>query len=130
MIEGSLVTISTTNQRRMFLIVALLAATVAHTKDDDSTARIPLHTVAPQYPALAKQMRVEGEVTVCFNVDRGGRTHRVKVRSSTNRIFEKPSVRAVRNSTYQPLAKHQQETGVKSCRTFRFSLSPVETPKN
>jgi len=138
MTEGSPVTISTNSQRAIFLIAALFAINAATAKIDDSaprapdesTERVPLYTVAPQYPPLAKQMRVEGEVTVCFNVDRDGKTHRVKVRSSSNRIFEKPAIKAVRDSTYQPLKKNQKETGVKSCRTFRFSLPLVETLEN
>ncbi len=135
MIEGNLVMVPTNSQRATFLIAMLFAVNVTTAKDDDGalrvpdevTERVPLHTVAPQYPPLARQMRVEGEVTVCFNVDRDGKTHRVKVRSSSNRIFEKPAIKAVRGSRYQPLKKGQKETGVKSCRTFRFSLPPVET---
>jgi protein TonB len=116
----------------------LFAVNVANATDDDgaprasdpAVERIPLQTLAPQYPPLARQMRLEGEVTVCFNVDRDGKPHRVKVRSSTNRIFEKAAKKAVRGSSYQPLKKDQEETGIKSCRTFRFSLPPVETPEN
>jgi TonB family protein len=138
MIEGSPVTIPTNSQCATFLAVVLFAVNVANATDDDAAPRasdpaaerIPLQTLAPQYPPLARQMRLEGEVTVCFNVDRGGKPHRVKVRSSSNRIFEKPAKKAVRGSSYQPLNKDQKETGIKSCRTFRFSLPPVETPEN
>ena len=138
MIEGNLVTIPTNSQRATFLIAVLFVVNVATANSDlgalsapdEATERVPLHTVAPQYPPLARQMRVEGEVTVCFNVDRDGKIHRAKVRSSSNRIFEKPAIKAVRASRYQPLKKDQKETGVKSCRTFRFSLPPVETPEN
>jgi TonB family protein len=138
MIEGSMVTIPTNSPRTMFLVVVLFAAIVANAKNDDSASRasdptldrVPLLTLAPEYPPLARQMRLEGEVTVCFNVDREGKTHRVTVRSSTNRIFEKPARKAVRGSSYQPLKKDQKETGIKSCRTFRFSLPPVETQEN
>jgi len=31
----------------------------------------------------------------------------------------------VRQSTWQPLADDEQESGIKACRTFRFSLVPV-----
>lgn len=138
MIEGSMVTIPTNSPRATFLAVVLLAAIVANAKNDDSASRasepalerVPLQTLAPEYPPLARQMRLEGEVTVCFNVDREGKTHRVAVRSSTNRIFEKPAKNAVRGSSYRPLKKDQKETGIKSCRTFRFSLPPVETQEN
>ena len=93
---------------------------------DVDTKRLPAHTVAPKYPRKARRDRVEGEVQVCFDVDRKGRTRRIAVRHSTNRAFERPSIRAVRSSTFRPLKKNQPLQVMKSCRTFRFSLQPVE----
>lgn len=97
---------------------------------DDTGERIPLRTVVPEYPESARRARVEGDVEVCFNVDRLGRTGKVTVRRSSNRAFEKPAKKAVRASTYLPLAEGKELSGIKTCRTFRFFLSPVaiETP--
>ena len=92
---------------------------------DERGDRKPAHTVFPRYPELARRERLEGEVQVCFNVDRNGKTHRVRVRKSTNRIFEKPSVLAVRASKYEPLPGGKKPSGIKTCRTFRFRLDPV-----
>jgi len=91
----------------------------------DEGERKPLHTVVPVYPEKARRARVEGEVEVCFNVNREGRTSRVAVRRSTNRAFEKPSRDAVRASTYRPLPKDMELSGIKTCRTFRFHLEAV-----
>ena len=91
-------------------------------------ARVPLHTVVPLYPEKARRARVEGEVEVCFNVDREGNTKRVAVRRSTNRVFEKPARDAVKASTYHPLPPDQELTGIKTCRTFRFMLTKLEKP--
>jgi len=98
----------------------------------DTGERVPLHTVVPQYPEKARRARVEGEVEVCFNVDHEGRTKRVSVRKSTNRAFEKTSRDAIKRSTYMPLPEGKELSGIKTCRTFRFHLSPVaiETPGN
>jgi TonB family protein len=93
--------------------------------EDESHARIPLNTVAPAYPAVAHRDRVEGDVQVCFNVDRDGRPYRIAVRTSTNRVFEKPAIRAIRASRYQPLPKDQAVPAIKTCRTFRFRLVPA-----
>ena len=90
-----------------------------------SSERIPLNTVAPVYPAVARRDRVEGDVQVCFNVDREGRPFRIAVRSSTHRIFEKPSIRAIRASRYVELPEEQEVPGIKTCRTFRFRLESV-----
>ena len=93
---------------------------------DVDSKRLPAYTVAPKYPRKARRDRIEGEVQVCFDVDRKGRTRRIAVRRSTNRAFERPSIRAVRASTFRPLKKDQPLQVMKSCRTFRFSLQPTE----
>jgi TonB family protein len=92
-----------------------------------STDRVPLHTVVPNYPESARRARLEGEVEVCFNVDHFGKTSRVAVRNSTNRVFEKPARDAVKKSTYHPLPDGKKLSGIKTCRTFRFLLTPVAT---
>ena len=93
---------------------------------DNGTDRIPRHTVAPQYPRKARRDRIEGEVQVCFDVDRQGRTRRIAVRRSTHRAFESPSKIAVRESTFRPIGKDEEVPSIKSCRTFIFSLEPVD----
>lgn len=90
-----------------------------------STKRMPLHTVMPDYPKIARRDRIEGEVQVCFDITREGRTRRIAVRKSTNRLFEKSAMRAIRASTYVALPKDAEVPGIKACRTFRFTLEPV-----
>lgn len=92
---------------------------------DDTGERMPINTVVPIYPEKARRERVEGDVEVCFNIDREGQTSRVRVRSSTDRIFEKPAILAARASSYAPLAPQRRLSGIKTCRTFRFRLLPV-----
>ncbi len=92
---------------------------------DLESDRVPAHTVIPQYPRIARRDRIEGEVQVCYHIDRKGRPYRVAVRNSTHRIFERPAKRAVRASTYRPLKPDESRSGVKSCRIFRFQLAPA-----
>ena len=107
------------------LLLAMSAAAdesrVTHLEDDNHE-RVPLNTVAPAYPAAARRDRIEGDVQVCFDVDREGRPYRIAVRHSTNRVFEKPAIRAIRASRYQPLPEDQAVPAIKTCRTFRFRL--------
>lgn len=93
---------------------------------DTDSGRFPTYTVAPEYPHKARRDRIEGEVQVCFDIDREGRPRRIAVRNSSNRAFEKPSMKAVRASTFRPLPKDQPLQSIKSCRTFRFTLQPAE----
>jgi TonB family protein len=113
----------------LVLTVSVLLAeddvTVAHVIDSIS-GRMPLQTVAPQYPRKARRDRIEGQVEVCFEIDRKGRPRRIAVRNSTNRAFEKPSIKAVRASTFRPLKDDEELQLIKSCRRFIFSLEPVE----
>ena len=94
---------------------------------EGSTERKPLFTTIPDYPKVARRDRIEGEVQVCFEVTRDGRTRRIAVRKSTHRVFEKPAIRAVRASSYLPLPSDAVMSGIKACRTFRFTLEPVVT---
>lgn len=118
---------------RLLIAAGIMISSVALTQEKpiveyvpgDEGERQPLHTVVPVYPEKARRARVEGEVEVCFEVNREGRTSRVAVRRSTNRVFEKPARDAVRASTYRPLPKDEQLSGIKTCRTFRFHLAPV-----
>ena len=118
--------------KRTLLILSLAAAqsaafepAVTHIPDLGSD-RTPMNTVVPAYPRKAISERIEGDVQVCFHVDRKGRPFGIAVRKSTHRIFEKPSRRAVRASSYRPLADDEQDSGIKTCRTFRFRLEPIE----
>ncbi len=93
--------------------------------EDTATDRRPLHTVIPDYPENARRDRIEGHVQVCFNVSRNGTPRRIAVRKSTHRVFEKPAMKAVRESRFVPLQDDVEDSGIKTCRTFRFYLEPV-----
>lgn len=93
--------------------------------EDTDTDRMPLHTVIPDYPKDARRDRLEGNVQVCFRISRAGTPWRIAVRKSTNRIFEKPAIKAVRDSTFAPLGPTDEVPNIKACRTFRFYLEPV-----
>lgn len=110
----------------MLVVVASAEEDVALTHLLDPAAeRVPLQTVVPVYPKRALQDRLQGDVEVCFDVDREGRTSRIAVRRSSHRIFEKPAIQAVKASSYTPLPDDKVMTGIKTCRTFRFRLDPV-----
>ena len=112
--------------------IGLCAALSATASDDavefidEDLDRTPLNTVVPLYPDTARRDRIEGEVTVCYRIDRQGRPHEVRVRYSSHRVFERPARRAIRASRYAPLDKDRNPSPVKTCRTFRFYLEPVE----
>lgn len=114
------------------LLILLLAGSSSPAEEssnakviEEDSDRVPSHTVVPEYPEDARRDRVEGEVQVCYHVDVKGRPYSIAVRESTNRIFERPSKRAVKASMYVPLEPGEKTSGIKTCRTFRFQLQPV-----
>ena len=123
------------SELRHLSILAVLSLLAAHaqasadeqsaTFSDSDSKRKPLLTVIPDYPKVARRDRIEGEVQVCFDITRDGQTRRIAVRKSTHRLFEKPAIRAIRASSYEPLPRDVVMSGIKSCRTFRFTLEPV-----
>lgn len=94
---------------------------------DTDYDRKPLSTIIPEYPSKARQERIEGEVQVCFDISREGFPRRIAVRRSTHRYFEKPARDAIRRSTWQPAKPGEKLSGIKACRTFRFTLLPAQT---
>ena len=117
--------------RKISLVVLLAVALVGSAaaqggvdRIDSNTDRVPIHTVIPEYPDVARRDRIEGSVQVCFNISRSGYPRRIAVRHSTNRLFEKMARDAIRKSTWKPLSDGEEVSGIKACRTFRFSLVP------
>lgn len=93
---------------------------------DTKTDRVPFRTAFPEYPRIARRDRIEGEATVCFMIKADGKISKARVRSSTHRMFSRPSLRAIKKSSFEPLAPGQILGTEKTCRTYRFRLDPVE----
>jgi len=92
---------------------------------DSSSERVPAVTAFPKYPAIARRDRIEGEAVVCFHIDARGKIVRPSIRSSTHKVFRKPALRAIRRSSFAPLAEGEKPAVEKTCRTYRFRLDPV-----
>lgn len=88
--------------------------------------RIPVNSAIPEYPQDARRDRLEGEARVCFRVDSQGEVVRPNIRSSTHRIFRKPALKAIRASTFKPLATGELESPRETCRTYRFRLDRLD----
>ncbi len=92
---------------------------------DSNNNRVPLLTAFPTYPSIARRDRIQGEATVCFMIKQDGRITRVRLKDSTHRIFKKPSLKAIKRSTFEPLGPNQLLATGRTCRTFRFRLEPI-----
>ena len=92
---------------------------------DTSTDRVPAQTTFPQYPSIARRDRIQGDATVCFRIKADGRVSRPRVTDYSHKIFAKPTLRAIRKSSFEPLAPGQVLRKSKTCRTYRFRLEPI-----
>lgn len=92
---------------------------------DTSTDRTPAKTAFPEYPRIARRDRIEGDTTVCFKIDARGRIRSPRIRETTHAIFKRPALRAIRQSSFEPLAPNEILAQGLICRTYRFRLEPV-----
>jgi TonB family protein len=97
---------------------------------DSERERDPAVTAFPKYPYVARRDRLEGEATVCFTVNARGQVIRPSIRSSSHKIFEKPAMKAIRESTFDPLKPGETKSNLKTCRLFRFRLDPILASNN
>lgn len=92
---------------------------------DSSTDRTPAVTAFPKYPRIARRDRIEGDTTVCFMIDARGRIRRARVEATTHAIFKRAALRAIRASSFAPLAPHELLASARTCRTYRFRLNAL-----
>ena len=100
------------------------SASVVHFLDSN-TDRVPLLTAFPSYPSIARRDRIEGQATVCFMIKLDGGVRRAKLKNTTHRIFKRPVLKAIKRSSFEPLAPNQILGAARTCRTYRFRLEPI-----
>lgn len=62
----------------------------------------PAHQVAPEYPAEARELELEGRVTMKITVDEFGDVSHATVLQSDDKIFNQPALDAVSQWTFEP----------------------------
>ncbi|NND54909.1 MAG: energy transducer TonB [Gammaproteobacteria bacterium] len=106
------------------------AADDSETGDDDESADDSaddslrsLIKIMPQYPRRAWMQKMEGDVLVEFSVNQQGVVQNIKVISSSNRIFDVPTLDAVSRFRYEPAEENGQPTVTTGVRErFYFRL--------
>lgn len=78
---------------------------------------------APQYPFDAKSRGVEGEVVVEFTVDETGAVVDPRVVSSTDRVFEEATLRAVSKWRFEPGKRGGRAVRFRMMLPMKFSLN-------
>ncbi len=76
---------------------------------------------SPNYPAELRGKKIEGVVTLIFIVDAAGRVVNPKVEKSSNPLFEKPALEAVRQWKFEPAVKAGARVDSRSRVSIRFT---------
>lgn len=97
----------------------------AYYLSDSSTDRTPAKTSFPTYPRIARRDRIEGDATVCFKITIDGRIRSVRVKNYSHRIFRRPVLKAIKESSFEPLQPDEIYSTARTCRTYRFRLEPI-----
>ena len=82
-----------------------------------------IYQAKPVYPPLAKQVRVQGVVTLEATIDREGNVTGVKVINSTHPLLIQSAVDAVRQWKYRPTLLNGEPVEVVTTVTVKFSFS-------
>lgn len=75
---------------------------------------------APVYPTRALEQGVTGQVVVCFSVDELGLVDDVNVLDSSNKIFNQPTIDAVRGSLFTAAKIDGESVSSIACRVFKY----------
>ncbi len=91
-------------------------------KDLDQKPRL-ISAERPEYPHVLKTQGIEGEVVLLVMINREGRVSILGVKSSTNREFEKSSIRAARSARYTAPMRNGEKVSVKFYLPFNFTIT-------
>lgn len=83
----------------------------------------PIVEPAPMYPAELRGRKVDGQVTVVFQVDSSGRVVDPRIEKTSHPAFAKPALQAVRQWKFEPALKQGQRVACRIRRTIRFQPS-------
>lgn len=92
------------------------------------TTERPLKRVAPEYPRTALHSGISfGIVDVVFTIDQDGITRDHKVQYSSNPIFERSAVEALRKHIYQPAKVGERHVSVNGARNrFIYEMTDLQ----
>ena len=85
---------------------------------------MPIHTVAPRYPDLARQAGIEGVVNVLVTIDEKGRVvNAINVSTDANPLLVQPAIEAARKWLFTPAKQRDVPVKVNYLIPIGFKLS-------
>ncbi len=84
---------------------------------------VPVKTVNPEYPELAKKAGMEGTVWVKILVDKEGKAKKAQIIKSDSEIFNEPALEAAKQWVFTPAMMNNGPVAVWASVPFRFKLN-------
>lgn len=91
-----------------------------------TSAPVPVHTVAPEYPINMRRDGIEGFVNVACRIDATGRLVRAEPVRSSDFSFVEPALAAVRQWRFKPALRDGVPVEMDVTIPIRFALDPGE----
>ena len=85
---------------------------------------VPVNEITPEYPPLARQAGIEGEVLVEVLVDKSGNVRDVRITrpSGSSAGFEEATIKAAYQTKWKPAISNHQPVAVRVSYSVRFRL--------
>lgn len=93
-----------------------------------TTAPLPLHYVAPEYPQEMRRDGIEGSVLVICRIDATGKLRSAEAVRSSDVNFVDPALAAVRQWRFKPALRDGVPVEMDVTIPIRFALDPGERP--
>ncbi|CAI8320752.1 MAG: Uncharacterised protein [Opitutia bacterium UBA7350] len=84
---------------------------------------MPRSQSAPRYPSSAKRQGLQGRVTAEFIIDERGDVMQVTITRSSDPVFEKPTIDAIRRWKFSPGEKDGRKVKTRTRVTIPYTLS-------
>jgi protein TonB len=84
---------------------------------------MPRRQASPRYPPNARRQGLQGRVTAEFIIDERGDVMRVTITRSSDPVFEKPTIDAIRNWKFTPGEKDGRKVKTRTRVTIPYTIS-------
>jgi TonB family protein len=121
-----------TTLRLLLAIVLLLGTSVAQSTPElsqEEAVALLTTRVAPVYPALARQARIQGDVVVRLTIDEGGVPTDIRLVSG-HPLLSPTALDAVKQWRFRPYQMDQKAVEADTQITVRFRLGPTEEQRS
>lgn len=80
------------------------------------------HRKMPEYPIAARKLKKEGTVVLAIIIDKNGDLKEVEILEASDPLFIKPSIDALKKSSFLPASRNGAPITVKAILPIRFAL--------